>query len=249
VNLLYETHKISMNEGEFLEAWYIVRPVAQGIVLLFPGYAESKESLLATAVALHKAGYDTLLVDFRGAGGSTGSDTTLGVREAKDVAHSVAYAERTWPGRPIVLYGVSMGAASVLRAIATEDVRPSAVILESPFDSLLGTVGNRFHAMGLPAFPSAELLVFWGSVQQGFNGFTHNPAEYARSVECPVLLLHGELDPRVTVEQNAVIFERLAGQKHLVSFPGAGHVSLIVEAPKAWEGQVTQFLRDVLIPD
>jgi len=196
---------------------------------------------------LHAAGYDTLLVDFRGAGGSSGSDTTLGVREAEDVAHSVAYAERTWPGRHIILYGVSMGAAAVLRAIAIEDVKPNAVILESPFDSLLGAVGNRFHAMGLPAFPSAELLVFWGSVQQEFDGFTHNPVEYARSVECPALLLHGELDPRVTVEQNALIFERLAGQKQLVSFPGAGHESLIVDAPEAWKQHVADFLQQELV--
>jgi alpha-beta hydrolase superfamily lysophospholipase len=246
---LYETHKISINESESLEAWYLSRAGGLGIVLLFPGYAESKESLLAAAVALHEADYDTLLIDFRGVGGSTGSDTALGVREAKDVAYSVAYAKRTWPNRPIGLYGVSMGAAAVLRAIAAEGVQPGAVILESPFDSLLGTVGNRFNAMGLPSSPGAELLVFWGSVQQGFNAFTHNPSEYARSVECPVLLLHGELDPRITVEQNALIFKQLAGQKQLASFPGAGHESLIVDAPQAWEEQVVPFLRDALASD
>ena len=243
LNLLYETHKISISEGEFLEAWYIPQPDALGIVLLFPGYAESKESLLPAAVTLHEAGYDTLLVDFRGVGGSTGSDTTLGVREAKDVRHAVAYAKRTWLDRPIVLYGVSMGAAAVFRAIASEGVQPTALILESPFDSLSGTVGNRFHAMGLPSFPGAHLLVFWGSVQQGFNGFTHNPAEYARSVQCPVLLLHGELDPRVTVEQNALIFEQLDGEKHLASFPSAGHESLVGDTPELWKEKVTQFLQ------
>src|SRR5688500_7356909 len=69
VNLSYETHKISVSEGEFLEAWYIPQPDAEAIVLLLPGYAESKESLLAAALTLHDAGYDTLLVDFRGVGG------------------------------------------------------------------------------------------------------------------------------------------------------------------------------------
>lgn len=243
VNLLYETHKISVSESEFLEAWYVARPDAHGIVLLFPGYAESKESLLTTAATLREVGYDTLLVDFRGAGGSSGSDTTLGVREAKDVAHSVTYAERTWPDRPIVLYGVSMGASAVLRAIATEDVQPAGVILESPFDSLLGTVGNRFHAMGLPAFPGAELLVFWGSVQQGFDGFSHKPVEYTRSVQCPALLLHGEMDPRVTIEQSDAIFQQLGGPKQNVSFPGAGHESLIVDAQEAWKQHVIEFLQ------
>jgi uncharacterized protein len=249
VELPYETQEIIISESEFLEAWHIAAIGSQGIVLLFPGYAESKESLLPAALVFHEAGYDTMLVDFRGTGGSSGSDTTLGVREAEDVAYSLAYAKRIWPGRPIVLYGVSMGAAAVLRAIATEAIQPDAVILESPFDSLLGTVGNRFNAMGLPAFPSAELLVFWGSVQQGFNGFTHNPADYARSVTCPTLLLHGDQDPRVTVEQNDAIFQNLAGPKQLVSFPGAGHETLVVDAPEAWEQYVTKFVHESIGKD
>jgi alpha-beta hydrolase superfamily lysophospholipase len=67
--------------------------------------------------------------------------------------------------------------------------------------------------MGLPTFPAAQLLVFWGGVQQGFNGFRHNPAEYARSVKCPVLMMHGEHDSRVTVEQARNIFDNLGERR------------------------------------
>src|SRR5207237_2938162 len=127
------------------------------------------ESLLTPAAAFHEMGYAVLLVDFRGTGGSSGQETTLGVREAADVARAVDYTQHTWPARPLVLYGVSMGAAAIMRAVATEGVHPAALILESPFDRLLDTVANRFHAMGLPAFPAAGLLVFWGSLQQGYD--------------------------------------------------------------------------------
>ena len=48
----------------------------------FPGYATPKESLLGAASAFHGWGYTAVLVDFRGVGGSSRSDTTLGVREA-----------------------------------------------------------------------------------------------------------------------------------------------------------------------
>src|SRR5438552_3377365 len=61
-----------------LEAWYVPARQAHGIVLMFPGYAESKEGLLPAAAAIHELGYDALLVDFRGAGGSSGQDATLG---------------------------------------------------------------------------------------------------------------------------------------------------------------------------
>lgn len=182
------------------------------------------------------------MLDFRGAGGSSGDDTTLGVREAKDVARAVEYARVQWPGRPLVLYGVSMGGAAVMRAIAVEGVRVDAAIVESPFDSLLHTVRNRFHSMGLPGTPGGELIVLWGSVQQGFNGFEHNPVDYASSIACPTLLLYGDNDPRVTPAEARSIYDRLPRPRAFASFTGAGHEALAVRSPERWKEQVGQFL-------
>src|SRR4051812_26439189 len=165
VGLAYSTHMIKVGgAGEILEAWAVEHEASRGVVLMFAGYAMSKDALLAPAAALYEMGYSPFLVDFRGAGGSSGSDTTLGVREADDVAAALDYAKQKWPGERTVLYGISMGSAAILRAVAHEGAQPDALVLESPFDTLLNTVGNRFHALGLPAFPSAELVVLWGSV-------------------------------------------------------------------------------------
>jgi uncharacterized protein len=191
----------------------------RGIVALFHSYATSRASLLHPARTFHDLGYAVMLVDFRGSGGSSGADTTLGVREAEDVAATVAYMQQHWPHPPIVLYGVSMGSAAIMRAIAFHAVQPAAVILESPFDRLTHTTRHRFEAMGLPAFPATDVLLLWGSVQQGFNAFDHNPVEYARSITCPVLLLYGAHDPRVTEAETQAIFEKLAGKKQLVRVP------------------------------
>ena len=245
VGLSYETRTISVGRDGTLEAWFIPADGDRATVLMFPGYAVAKDSLLSEAAAFHAMGYDALMLDFRGAGGSSGDDTTLGVRESEDVAAGVDYARRQWPGRRIVLYGVSMGAAAVLRSVAVGGAKPDALILESPFDSLLSTVGNRFHAMGLPDFPAAELLVFWGGVQQGIDGFADKPVDYARSVRWPTLLMHGEQDPRVTVEQSGAIYDALGGYKEQVEFQGAGHQSLLASAPQLWKDNVQRFLRRV----
>src|SRR5262249_1798820 len=97
-------------------------------------------------------GYSTFLVDFRGSGGSGGNVTTIGVSEAEDVASAWEYARKLTPGQPVVLFGQSMGAAAVLRALSLRTAEPAAVVLECPFDRLLSTVENRFTSMGLPAF-------------------------------------------------------------------------------------------------
>ncbi|MBW4513674.1 MAG: alpha/beta hydrolase [Timaviella obliquedivisa GSE-PSE-MK23-08B] len=246
IQLGYETHRIAIGqEGkENLEAWYIPTQKSRGLVLLFPPYGSSKAALLAPTKVFHDLGYDALLVDFRGAGGSTGNDTTLGVREAKDVAIAFTYSQKQWADKPMILYGASMGAVAVMRAVAIEKIEPAALILESPFDRLLNTVRHRFEVMGIPSFPSAELIVFWGGVQQGIDGFSHNPVDYARSIPCPVLLLHGERDQRVTVAEAAQIFERLPGQKHWQVFSSAnGHGSLTADDTEQWQDWVSRFLK------
>jgi alpha-beta hydrolase superfamily lysophospholipase len=242
IGLEYNVRQVEIAAGGALEVWVIDHSSPHGVVLLFPGYASSKDSLLSPAVAFHKLGYATMLVDFRGVGGSTGSDTTLGAREADDVAVAYAAAEKNWPGEPVIVYGVSMGSAAILHAIATKDIQLSAVILESPFDRLLGTVSARFHAFGVPAIPAAQLLVFWGGVQHGHNGFAFNPVDDARSVHCPTLVLHGEQDARATTAQATAVFEQLRGKKAFVEFPNAGHELLIVTSPVTWQQAMVPFL-------
>ena len=51
------------------------------------------KQLLAPAQAFHRLGYDAILVDFRGVGGSSGNTTTLGVREAQDVAEMIKHIQ------------------------------------------------------------------------------------------------------------------------------------------------------------
>jgi len=183
-----------------------------------------------------------LLLDFHGSGGSRGSETSIGMHEADDLAQAVEYVQQRIPSRILILYGQSMGSAAILRAIAVNGVRPSAVIVECPFDRLVSTAANRFAAMGLPAFPAAHLLIFWGGVQQGFNGFRHNPVEYARQVRCPVLLLHGARDARVTREQAESIFRSVPGEKQFTLFPEAGHESYLGAAPALWAESISRFL-------
>lgn len=238
----FESCRLQCGEDGELDAWYISRPKARGLVLLFHGYASCKAALLPEAKALHDLGYATFMLDFRGSGTSSGWETTIGYHEAQDVASAAAFVHDRWPTRPLIFYGQSMGSAAILRSVAVHGVRPDAIVIESPFDRLLSTAENRFDAMGIPSFPSARLLVFWGGVQHGYNGFAHNPADYAVHVACPVLHLHGEVDPRVTREQADAVFERFAGNKRFELFLGSGHRPLLAERPHQWRAAVSQFV-------
>ena len=208
----------------------------------FHAYSSSKSSLLGHAKAFHDLGYDVLLVDFRGSGGSRGNDTTLGYREAEDVAAAVDFASHRWPDESEILLGQSMGGAAILRAIADLNVHPSGAIIESCYDRMLSTTENRFHAMGLPAFGLARLIVFWGGVQFGHNTFEQNPADYATRVHCPVLIMQGGLDRRVTNAQARNLFDHLAGPKRFEIYDHCGHCGFLAVDADRWNRDVTQFL-------
>ena len=96
--------------------------------------------------------------------------------------------------------------------------------------------------MGVPAFPSAPLLVFWGSVQLRFNGFRHNPVDYAKNVRVATLLMQGDRDDRVSMAEAQEIFGALTGTKRLQVFRGAGHASLVKADPSLWKASVQQLL-------
>lgn len=248
VGLSYVTQRIPINQTEWLETWLIPAQTAAswGTVLLFPGNAGSKaKQLLAPAQAFHNLGYDAVLVDFRGVGGSSGDTTTLGIREAKDVALTLSEVQASNLRPPLILYGVSMGSVAILRAVAREEINPDAIILELPYARLLNAVRSRLRVVNLPTFPMAELMVFWGGVQHGFNGFAHNPVSYARQVKCPTLLLQGELDKWTTVEEIEQIYQNLKGNKELIIFPDVGHNLLVTVAKEQWNQSVDQFLREV----
>jgi len=246
LDLPFETHRFSSGNGSTLEAWYVPGNDERLIVVLFHGYAANKSTILNAARVFHELGYGNLLVDFYGSGGSSGNETTLGVEEARDVAAAVGYVRKTWPNRRVVLYGISMGGAAVLRAIAAEKVTADAIILEATFDTLLNTGKSRFHALGLPGSPFTELLIFWGSLQRGFNFFSHNPVDYARSVNSPTLILHGEKDARATLEQAHNLTRSFDGKARLIVYPDVPHMAIVNARPSEWTRDIEVFLKQLL---
>jgi alpha-beta hydrolase superfamily lysophospholipase len=237
-----EALTLAATDGGSLSAWLCERGPATPLVIVFHGYAAEKTKLLPEAKAFLELGASVLLVDFRGAGGSSGSATTIGVREADDVATVVRYARERLPHASTVLFGQSMGAVAILRAASERTVAPGAVILEAAFDTLLNTVRNRFSSMHVASFPSAELLVLWGGMQCGFNGFTHNPVGYAKALTCPALFMHGAQDLRVSVEESRRVFAAAPEPKVYREFEGVGHESFVTKCPDEWKGEVKKFL-------
>ena len=224
-----------------LECWRIGVEKPKGTVILFHGYSAEKSQMLERSDELLQMGYNTMLVDFMGCGGSDGNETTIGFHEAENVKACFNFLKQQGEKR-IFLFGSSLGAAAVIKTVSEGDISPAGIIVECPFGSMLDAVRMRFAAMKLPSFPMAELLVLWGGVQHGFWGFAHKPTEYAKSVRCPTLLLAGGKDDKVSNEEIEEIFRNLSCPKRLVVYPLAGHATYLEEYREQWRRDVCGFL-------
>lgn len=234
-------YKTIILEGEVkLECWYIRSTEEKGTVLLFHGYSGEKSSMLSKADIFLDLGYHVFLVDFAGSGGSEGNVTTIGYKEAEQVKRCYEYIRNNYQGE-VILFGTSMGAVAIMKSFHDNILPVSKVILECPFATMQETVEARFKMMNVPSFPMSHLLVFWGGVQNGFWAFDHSPETYAKKIRCPVLLMHGSKDPKVSVDEINRIYQALESPKTLVRFDEAGHEDYLKFGTK-WKDSIIDFL-------
>ncbi len=228
-----------------LACWYMPADgMSRGSVALLHGYGGEKSGMLPKAMFFHELGYNVLLPDMMGAGGSESVQCTIGYREAENVSSCVRYLKGLGE-RNIILHGTSMGAAALLKYLHDGGEQPAGIIIECPYGTMYQTVCARFKMVGAPSFPMAALLVFWGGVENGFWAFNHNPATYAKSVKCPALLIFGAKDDRVTRSETEDIYRNLAGTKRLVVYPEAGHNNYFIRYKKEWMNDVTSFIHSL----
>jgi esterase/lipase len=235
---------VILGDQNKLSCWSFKVQNAKGIVILFHGYAGEKSSLLGRSDFFNQSGYNTLLVDFLGSGDSDGNSTSIGFTEAEQVKRCYDYL-LTSHEKNIFLFGTSMGAAAVLKAVDHYKITPKAILLECPFGYLYKTVCARFKLMGVPAIPMAGLLTFCGGAQHGYWAFNHNPAEYAKGIDSPTLILFGEQDDRVSREEIDMIFKNLKGFKMLKTYSKEGHNFFTPANQRQWTEDVSGFLRSI----
>jgi uncharacterized protein len=221
--------------------WKFTSEVGKGTVILFHGFSGEKSGMMDKALFFDSMGFHTVVVDFIGSGGSEGRVTTLGYRESIQVKQCFAYIQRQME-TPIYLMGTSMGAVAIMKALSESDIQPKGIILESPFGSMRQTIKNRFVAMGIPHFPMADAMVFWGGILHGFNAFQHRPTEYAHHIHCPTLIIHGRQDPKVQISEIMEIHDHIPGATQLLFLEHVGHDNFIKRSPSKWKTNVGKFI-------
>ena len=242
----YDTVTLKTKSGISIDAWY-AKPDsgAKGTVIFFHGIMANKGMLLSEATEFRYLGYNVMLVDFRAHGNSGGHITTIGVKESEEVKLAYDYIVQRGE-KNIFLFGSSMGAVVVTKAMADYDLKPAAVFLEMPFASMQSHLRARARLLGFGGFgekPFGFLVTMWIGIERGFNGFKNQTARYVAKMNCPVLMQWGGADAYVLKNETDRIYKAIASsKKKLVIYDHTGHESLLQNDPVKWRIETEKFL-------
>ena len=189
--------------------------------------------------------HNVLLVDQRAQGDSEGRTMTFGVMERWDCLAWLEYIQNRPELRgPVTLYGVSMGAATVLLTSALPlpgNVR--CIIADSPYSSPDAILGKVSRDMGLPEKPALAMMRFGAALFGGFSFDGVNCMEAVKYTRVPILLIHGEEDRFVPLEMSREIAAANPEMIRLVTFPGAGHGLSYLTDTERYRHEVSEFCR------
>lgn len=177
-------------------------------------------------------GHNLLLIDQRGQNNSDGSTITFGIQERWDVLAWTRYAvNRFGQDVNITLYGVSMGASTVLMA-ASLPLPPQVkgIAADCPYakpEDIILEVGKKMH------YPPKLIRPFLHMGAYLFGRFQLGETDAVRSVakaKVPILIIHGEEDSLVPCIMSETIANANPNLIRRYTFPGAEHaISFLVD--------------------
>ena len=229
-----------------LAAWYL--PARNGCTLICcHGINDNRAQWIEPISRLHaRSGYGALMFDFAGHGESAGNQVTFGVREAEDVEDVLAYlrarGDVNMDGLGIA--GYSLGAiTAVLAAARLPELR--CVVIESGFADLQRDIAVLFKRFtGLPPFPFANLIVFWGQLISGVKLGDIRPMRVISAISPRPVLIISDLADELANEpyDGTHLFEAAGEPKELWQIADCAHVQGFATVPDQWIRRVGDFL-------
>ncbi|WP_208588878.1 alpha/beta hydrolase [Gracilibacillus suaedae] len=189
------------------------------------GYGAKAAVMVRWIRGFYDKGFNVLAPDLRGHGESEGNYIGMGWHDRLDILSWVDHILAINPDAEIVLYGVSMGGATVMMAsgeclpanvrVIVEDCGYTAVD-----DIFAYQLADLFK---LPKFPFINAANTVSKLRAGFDLYEASAVNKVRASKIPMLFIHGERDSFVPFEMIDKVFEVANDDKEKLVIPKAGH--------------------------
>lgn len=228
-------------DGTQLFAWHLAASDPRGVVCFFHGNAENISTHIVNVAWLPEAGYEVLLVDYRGYGASHGKAEFPAVLADVRAGLDWCIARARATGIPAYALGQSLGAAMLLDVVAADPYRDelAAVVADSGFSS--------YRRIARDALANSWLLWPLRHPLSWLVTGDHAPEQAARELDdLPLLVMHSP-DDRVVPWAHALrIFAAASGPRCFLATGGPHNAALGARSPQreAWRSALLAFLQD-----
>jgi uncharacterized protein len=215
---------IATPDGTRLIAWWRPPQPGKAVVLYFHGNGGSIAGRAGRVRLLEEAGVGSLLLSYRGYGGSTGSPSETALVADGILVRDWLEREKGIAPAQIVVTGESLGTGVAVQVAAAR--RSGGVLLESPYTSLTEVAAGRYWWVPVHTLMSDRFASI----------------EHIRRIQAPLLIVHGTLDAVVPFAMGERLLAAAAEPKRLLRLEGAGHIAPWRDA--AWP-DIRAFLESV----
>jgi dipeptidyl aminopeptidase/acylaminoacyl peptidase len=243
----FEVVSFTSEDGISLKGWLVKpdkpKPKYPAIIICH-GVGANKSDFTELAVSLSRRGYFVLLFDFRAHGESSGSRTSLGYHEQKDIVAALGFLK----GRPeintkrIGIYGFSMGGSTAILSAANTGAF-AAVVVDSAFTSLRDQARDAITGFyHLPALPFFRLSILGYELYFQTRVDKISPVSVIFKIApAPVLIIAGEGDRLIPADNGRKLYAAAREPKEIWIIPGADHGATLAAAGSAYEKRIAGF--------
>lgn len=247
-------HSVTSYDGLRLAAKYLPpEGEARGIVLLMHGFRSSALHDFSLATEVYRGlGFGCFMPYHRAHGDSEGKYITYGVKERYDVVSWCRYIDEKFPGVPVILDGISMGAATVMMALGLElPVNVKGAVADcgftTPFDEFKFVMKEKMH---MKPFPFLYTFALAARIFAGFSIKGASTVEALKKNRLPIFIAHGEADTLVPHSMSVVNYDAAKDScdATFLSVPGAEHGLSFLTDRETYTNEVKKLIDKCIKP-
>lgn len=237
---IYSTDDLLLS-GVFIPA----KEESKKVAIVAHGYNGSSKDMAPWAKLFYDLGFHLLIPDARGHGDSEGDYIGFGWHERKDYLLWIdQLIEKFGSETEIVLYGLSMGGATVMNVSGEElPSNVKAIVEDCGYSSVSKELAHQMKRMyKLPQYPFLPMVSFVTKMKAGYWFEEANPKKQVQKSKTPIFFIHGDEDDFVPTHMAYEVFHATTAPKELYIVPGAAHAYGYVTDKEEYRFRIKRFI-------
>lgn len=240
----YEDFYITSKDGLKLHNYLLRNDSTEKWIIAVHGYTSEGKLMAPYARKFFDMGYNVILPDLRGHGQSEGDYIGMGWDERFDIIDLIQYIIEDNKNSKIVLFGVSMGASTVMNVSGEElPSNVKAIIEDCGYTSAWDEFSYQLKELfGLPAYPMMHTASLIGKIRAGYWLGDASALSQIKKSKTPMLFIHGDADTFVPSHMVDELYSAATVEKEKLIIPDAGHAKSKDVDPKLYWSTIITFI-------